>query len=461
MGDDASGTGQDNGAQTMTGSRLALTQSRKLRMFSVFILYVAQGVPIGLFWFAIPAWMAANGADAVDIAYVLGLTALPWSLKLVNGFLMDRYTLLAMGRRRVWLIGAQLVMIALFIACAMLSPGVKDIALLGAIGFAVNAATTFQDVAVDGLAVDIMEEEERARASGMMFGGQSIGMALSTAISGAVIVAYGPGAAYLLSALFIGLVTLFVFATRERPGERLLPWSNGEASATNLAVQADSWPPILKHTFKAIVRPVSLLFLPIIAIKGVQYGVMTGATPLIGTGSAGWAENNVTAIVGTAQLVAGIAGMTIGGLLGDRLGAKWASILLLGGWLTLNATMFLAQPLWGNSQFLTVFVIGWLSLDTLLTVATLPIQMRLCNRTVAATQFTLYMALNNFGVTVGASLLGVADRLGGIASLFGLLAVANIVAIGIMLAVRFPTRPIEHAVADQLPQGDGLVPAVN
>ena len=37
----------------------------------------------------------------------------------------------------------------------------------------------------------------------------------------------------------------------------------------------------------------------------------------------------------------------------------------------------------------------------------------------------------------------------GIASLFGLLAFANIVAIGIMLAVRFPTRPIEHAVADQ------------
>jgi MFS transporter, PAT family, beta-lactamase induction signal transducer AmpG len=442
-------------------NRPAMNESRKLRLFTVFILYVAQGVPIGLFWFAIPAWMAANGATATDVAYVLGLTALPWSLKLVNGFIMDRYTFLAMGRRRVWLIGAQLAMVALLIACALLEPGVKDIALLGLIGFAVNAATTFQDVAVDGLAVDIMEEEERSRASGMMFGGQSIGMSLSTALSGAAIVAYGPSAAYLLSALFIGLVTVFVLGTRERIGERLMPWSGGEASGINLAIQARSWWPILKSTFFAIVRPLSLLYLPILLIKGMHYGVLTGATPLIATGSAGWTEAQVTAIAGMGQLVGGIAGMTIGGYLGDRIGAKWASILIFSCWLALDMAMFLALPLWADSQFLTAYIITWQSLDTLITVATLPIAMRLCNRTVAATQFTLYMALSNFGITIGAGLLGFADRLGGIVNLFALLGAANIVAIGILLAVRFPTRQVDHRTAEQLPQGAGLVPAVN
>ncbi len=93
----------------------ALADNRRLRLFAVFVLYVAQGIPFGLFWYAIPAWMAANGADARDVGYVLGLTALPWSLKFVNGFVMDRYTFLPMGRRRVWLIGAQLVMIACLI----------------------------------------------------------------------------------------------------------------------------------------------------------------------------------------------------------------------------------------------------------------------------------------------------------------------------------------------------------
>ena len=442
-------------------NRPAMNESRKLRLFAVFILYVAQGVPIGLFWFAIPAWMAANGATATDVAYVLGLTALPWSLKLVNGFFMDRYTFLAMGRRRVWLIGAQLVMVALLIACAFLQPGVKDILLLGAVGFVVNAATTFQDVAVDGLAVDIMEEEERSRASGMMFGGQAIGMSLSTALSGAAIVAYGPSAAYLLSALFIGLVTLFVLGTRERIGERLLPWSGGRASSVNLAIQARSWWPILKSTFLAIIRPLSLLYLPLLLIKGVHYGVLTGATPLIATGSAGWTEGHVTAIAGIGQLVGGIAGMTIGGYLGDRIGAKWASILIFACWLALDTTMFLALPLWASSDFLTAYIIIWQSLDTLITVATLPIAMRLCNRTVAATQFTLYMALSNFGITLGAALLGFADRLGGIVNLFALLAATNILAIAILLVVHFPTKQVDHRTAEQLPQGDGLVPAVN
>lgn len=441
--------------------RVALSESRRLRLFTVFILYVAQGVPIGLFWFAIPAWMAANGASAADVAYVLGMTALPWSLKLVNGFLMDRYTFLAMGRRRVWLAGAQLVMVALLIGCALIGPGVKDVILLGAVGFVVNAATTFQDVAVDGLAVDIMEDEERSRASGMMFGGQSIGMALSTALSGAAIAAYGPSAAYLSSALFIALVTLFVLATRERPGERLLPWSSGRAHDANLAIQADRWWPILKHTFVAIIRPASLIYIPLVMLKGAQFGMLTGGTPLIATGAAGWTEAQVTAMIGTGQLIAGIAGMTIGGFLGDKIGARSASILFFGCWLLLNGTMFLAQPLWADGRFLTVFVIAWLSLDILITVAMLPIAMQLCDRTVAATQFTLYMALSNFGITLGAALLGVAERLGGIGSLFGLLALANVAAMAVLAIVRFPTRQADPGSAQQLPQGEGLAPAVN
>lgn len=441
--------------------RPALNQSSRLRLVSVFILYVAQGVPLGLFWVAIPAWMAANGASASDLAFVLGLTALPWSLKLVNGFIMDRYTFLAMGRRRVWLIGAQLVLVVSLLVCAALSPAVGDIWLLGAIAFAVNAATTFQDVAVDGLAVDIMEEHERARASGMMFGGQAIGMAASTALSGAAIVAYGPSAAYVLSALFIGLVTVLVLVTRERPGERLLPWSKGQPSAANLAVQADRWWPILKQTFKSVVRPVSLVFVPIMMIKGVHYGVMTGAMPLIATGSAGWTEGQVTATAGAAQLVAGIAGMTVGGFIGDRIGAKWATILFFGCWLALNVTMFAAQPLWAMSQFFTAYVMTWFALDTLLTVAVLPIAMRLCSRAVAATQFTLYMAASNFGIPIGASLLGVSHGLGGLGPLFALIAVADIIAIGIILTVRFPTRQVDPEVSGQLPQGDGLAAAMN
>lgn len=450
-----------NEVTSPAAARPALSQSRRLRLFAVFVLYVAQGVPIGLFWFAIPAWMAAQGASASDVAYVLGLTALPWSLKFVNGFFMDRYTFLAMGRRRAWLIGAQLVMIVGLLICALLRPGIGDIWLLGAIGFAVNAATTFQDVAVDGLAVDIMEEEERGRASGMMFGGQSIGISVATASTGAAIAAFGPSAAFLLAASFIGLVTMFVLVTRERPGERLLPWTGGAATAANLAIQADRWWPILKDTFIAIVRPVSLFYLPIIVVRGLQYGLLTGATPLIAAGPAGWAEGHITAIAGTGQMIAGIAGLTIGGYLGDRYGAKRMGIFFFGCWLALNSTMLLSQPLWADSRFLTGFIIAWMAVDVCLTVATLPIAMRLCSRTVAATQFTIYMAISNFGITFGAMLLAQADRLGGIASLFPILGALDLVAIAILLAVRFPARQVGEEAAGPVPQAVGAAAAAS
>ena len=117
---------------------LVLERSRSLRLFTLFILYIGQGLPIGLFWFAVPAWMAVNGASAGQVGSVAALTALPWSLKLVNGFIMDRYTFLPMGRRRAWILGAQGVMIAALLAAAIIDPSVGDVAVLGAIGFAVK-----------------------------------------------------------------------------------------------------------------------------------------------------------------------------------------------------------------------------------------------------------------------------------------------------------------------------------
>lgn len=443
-------------------ARCILVQSRPLRLFTLFILYVAQGVPIGLFWFAIPAWMAANGADAADVGYVLGLTALPWTLKLVNGFIMDRYTFLAMGRRRIWIIGAQSTMIVLLATAAILSPQVGDIWLLGLVGFAVNMATTFQDVAVDGLAVDIMEEEERARASGMMFGGQSIGMALSTALTGMAIARIGPSAAYLLAAGFVGAVTLFVLWLKERPGERRLPWSEGQAHSRNLAVHVGAWIPILRNTLKSMILPVSLLWLPILMARGFHYGVFTGATPLIGTGEVGWNEESITSLVATAQLVSGILGLAVWGWMGDRLGAKKSTIAAFVAFLALTALMLAGTSWWSEASVFRSFVFTWIILDVMITVVALPISMRLCDPTVAATQFTLYMATSNFGISLGAWALSFSGQVGGLSWIFGLVFAFHLLGLMLMVVVRFPRRgPVEQLVAAQLAEGTGPEPVTN
>lgn len=435
---------------------LILERSRALRFFIVFILYVAQGVPIGLFWFAIPAWMAANGAAAESVAYVLGLTALPWSLKLINGFIMDRYTFLPMGRRRIWLIGAQSVMVLCLVACAMLQPGVEDLFLLGATGFIVNSATTFQDVAVDGMAVDIMPEDERARASGMMFGGQSFGIAMATAATGAAIATYGPSAAYLIAAAFIGSITVLMLLVRERGGERLLPWSEGVVHQRNAAIHIGAWLPILKTTLKFMVRPISLIWIPILLVKGSIYGLYTGSVPVIATGEAGWSETDVTSLTSIAQLIAAAIGLTFGGWFADRVGAKRALVIWLICWSAYSLGTWLSAPLWSDSRMVSAVILTWVTMDILLTIAVIPISMRLSSPTVAATQFTLYMATNNLGISLGAALLAASARLDILTMPF--LLIASLFAIAALVAsrVNWPDKQIEDDVAEALPTGGGI-----
>jgi len=441
---------------------LILSQSRSLRLFTLFILYVGQGLPIGLSWFAIPAWMAANGATAADIGSVVALTALPWSLKLVNGFFMDRYTFLPMGRRRVWLIGAQTAMILVLFVAIAANPSVGDVALLGAIGFALNLATTFQDVAVDGLAVDIMEEDERSRGSGMMFGGQSIGIAMGTAAAGSVIGTYGAKAAYVLVAGLVFLLCIYIVSFIEREGERRLPWSPGAAHERNLAIQADAWWPILKSTFASLAKHQSLLWLPVLFGKGVLYGGMTGVTPLIGAQYVGWDESQIAALTATAGIVAGVLCLTLGGWLGDRFGAKRSGI----GWLVMQllmaGTMYLSLPYWGNQGLFIAFVYAWVALDLLLTVALLPVSMRLCDARVAATQFTIYMAASNFGISFGAYIFSQIDSMGGLSSIFLVVGAGMLVSLILLLVVQYPRRPEYYAtMVAKLPHNETAQPPID
>jgi len=152
-----------------------LVESPRLRMLTVFLFYIAQGIPLGFFYVAIPAYMAKSGASPAQIAAVVGMTALPWSLKLVNGFIIDRYTYLPMGRRRMWIVGAQSMIVLGCLLGLVLQPGGQDVFVLSCLAFAISLATTFQDVAIDSLVVDIMTEEEQAKAGGVMFGAQALG----------------------------------------------------------------------------------------------------------------------------------------------------------------------------------------------------------------------------------------------------------------------------------------------
>ena len=434
-----------------------LENSKWMRFLTVFLFYVTQGFPLGLFFYAIPAYMASSGATTGEIASVVGLSNLPWTLKLVNGFLMDRYTFLPMGRRRIWLIGAQGTLVVMLTVGAILAPGGRDVLLLSVLGFIINSATTFQDVAIDGMVVDIMGEGEQARAGGIMFGAQGFGRASAVALSGWLIEHYGISAAYLAMAAMLATVLVYGLVIRERAGERLLPWSEGQAHPRNLAIQVEAWWPLLKTAFKAMVVPASLLFIPVLLMRSMPSGGFEAYWPVMTTQLGGWSTSDYTNIVAIEEYAMAAFGLLIGGWAIDRIGPKKSLLGVMAIYIAGFVAMIVLVDQW-SASWLLVGMIWYFNFCSLMyAIAMIPLAMSLCRPEIAATQFTLYMAVGNFGAPLGASLVAATAGTGQPIMWFGVLATVILLGLILVAITRFP-RKQSPDVDHQVPQGHGIAP---
>ena len=396
----------------------AISENSRLRFFFVFVLYIAQGVPYGLFFFAIPAWLAINDASTAAVGGYISAASLPWTLKFLHGFFMDRYAFLPMGRRRAWLAGAQLCMFLGLVICAAIGPDSHEVLMLSIFAFAFMLATTIQDVAVDGMAVDLLQENERARANGLMFGGQSVGIAAGTAISGWLIATMGLVTALLVVAAFMLAVLCMVLVLRERPGERLLPWTAGQASSINRSHQVDAWWPLLSQTFRVILRKNSLILILAAILAGASWGFFLGLAPLVATAATGWSDAEYSSISGLGNLISGIAAILVFGILIERIGTRWGLVMATGLFALLCLAMAFNESLWAEHWTMSSFVVIAITLYVMILVGWAATAMRICSPAVAATQFALYMAVANLGTSLAAALLGPIEALGGYPAVF-------------------------------------------
>jgi len=162
---------------------LYLSESRYLRYFSFTILYVAQGFPFGLVTVALPAFLLERGTSPAAVGGFVGGAMLPWTFKWLAGPMMDRFHYLAMGRRRPWVLLAQLGLVLTGLAFAFFPDGLDNLVTLTALCFVLNCFGATQDVAVDGMAMDVLPESEHGRANAFMGFGQVAGISGSAAIS--------------------------------------------------------------------------------------------------------------------------------------------------------------------------------------------------------------------------------------------------------------------------------------
>ena len=415
---------------------LTLSEHPSLRFVVLFLLYFAQGLPFGLIDFSLLAWLAQNGASAADIGSVLAVVILPWTFKLAYGLVMDRYAFLAMGRRRPWIIIGQLGLVAAFVAMAFVNPGVHQISLIAAFAFALGLSSAVQDVAVDGLAVDILPADEIERVNGFMFGGQAIGVATSAAASGYLIAYYGLPAAVLTLAAIIAAILVLVLIVRERPGERLLPWTSGAASQRNLDLHLGAFGPIFRNLSAAMFTRQTLILVPALIAVVAAWGIFLGLAPLFAANILGWEKNIYSAWSSQAMLVAGLASGLLFGLAAGRWGARRMFILsaLLAAATAL--AMLGLRDQWTNPVFLIGAIFIFTALAFLRGVAGGSLAMRLCTPAIAATQFAVFMAILHLGRTIASASLGWLDSLGGFPAMFTAMAICSLIAAAFAFAAK-------------------------
>jgi len=428
----------DAPAPTLTSARTlpALTQSKPARFATIMVLYFLQGVPFGLTTVALTAWLAAQGATPIEIGSFVAFALLPWSAKLFNGLLMDRFTFKPMGRRRGWILMAQFLMVATLLVMAALAPTASDIAVLSGLCFVLNLCAAFNDVAVDGMAVDIVPPAERTAINSVMFASQSAGIAATSVIAGGLLMSGNVTTTALVLAALVAVASVIVSVFRERPGERLMPWSNGTASPECLDRQQDAFWPILTNVTGSLFNRHVLFFLAGLAFVQAPFAFGDTVSPSLAVQHLGWTSEAYSNFGGGLNLFAAAVALILPVPIVLWLGLARAVIAQFALLAIIAAAASLTFPSWqGDTAFImfegALYAFSLTAMITLITWA-----MRICSPAIAATQFALFMASANLARSVFAGQSGFVVEAGGYSATYLVISASSVAALIMCLLAR-------------------------
>ena len=407
--------------------KLILADNPRTRYITGAMMYFAQGIPAGLLSIAIPAWLATQGVSASDIASYLAVIVLPWAFKLVTGPLMDRFEFLSMGRRRPWVIAAQLGLCLSLLSLMLIENPAEQIGLLMIVGVLINSFAATQDVAVDGMAIDLTPVNEQGKLNAFMSFGKAIGWSLTAAASGTMLVTVGMKATAITASAVAGVVLLLFVAILERKGERKLPWSPGKA--TSGTQPGNSFKAVFSGINQVLWKRASVVVLAIMLFDGLVYGYGQALMPIAAVKLFGYTTPQWSQLVAMMGLIgAGIA-LLVGPMI-DRFGAKRMLILTV-SLLAVHAFLISqTQYMWENTIYVRAMLSIWIMMLPVSMVSVIALAMAVCKSRNSATQFAIYMSVANLGHSGGSWLYGLfSDRATYVESylLLGILVVGMII----------------------------------
>ncbi|MDY7230425.1 MFS transporter [Hyalangium rubrum] len=379
-------------------------------------LYLSQGLPFGFFTQALPVLLRKQGMSLPDIG-LTHLLALPWALKFLWSPYMDRYGSERLGRRRGYILPLQVLSAGVLLLLAVPVEGVSTQGLLAAV-LLVNLLAATQDVATDGLAVNLLTSREMGLGNGIQVAAYRVGMILGGGLMLVVFDATGWRPTLLSLGAMLLVATVPVLLYREPPSAPPAPQSLG-----------------LRWWLQ---RPGAGGWLVLLLLYKAGEALATGmlrtflADAKLSLTDIGW-------MLGGVGFTAGLAGALVGGALVNRLGRRRALILF--GALQTGAVLLYALATKGASLPVLALVCGVEHLASgMATAALFTVMMEECRPEHAGADYTVQASVVVIATGLSAAVSGFSAEAIGYSGHFLLAAALSAVGTAYVLFTFHPTR---------------------
>lgn len=437
---------------------MALADSRTQRVCTLCILYFAQGVPYGFMTITMANYLSGMGLSTQRVGELTAFALLPWTFKIIWAPIIDALQFRGFGRRRPWIVMAQMLMALTLVGIYFAEPYMvgeeidieRSADLLLWVFFVHNVFAVLQDVVSDALAVDLLSENEQGAVNGAMWASKLLGMALGAGVLATIMDQYGIQGAVAAQIIVLLLIMLVPLLLVERQGDKRFPWDVYGSSKLEPSRQMRhrSIGEILHDVLRGFSMRTTMFFFVIVLLSLIGWGVMETILKTICNQQIGWSSTHTSVVMGYSYVPEAISAVLFG-FLGDRFGRKKMMILGMGGYGLVSILFALGSDYWGNSyptdwaadgywdnHIVWLYVVGYKVLLAIFVVNYLAESMALSWTSSSATMFTIFMTLSNVGHVLGNLMAGDVERIFGAAHSFIAMGIFNIVILSLLIYVR-------------------------
>ena len=364
-----------------------MPKNKTLRYAMFGLLYFSQGTIMSYFTAMNALYFLDNGLEMTDVGIFASIAMIPFVIKIFLGILSDRVNLLGMGHRRPYILLGLLIQTV----CLIVAPFI-DLTThywwFVVLAFVLQMGMALYDTCTDGLAVETTPTEELGTIQGFMVGGRALGVVLTASAVGLLAQHVSWNAVFWLLAFLTMLPFPLVLGAREpsRPVEQSFQWGAFGA---------------FKQKTIIALCGVGVLFFLVNYAANQLINPFLQADFQIDLGMAGL----VTTVWGVGVVLGGVIGGRVISRSGNR-SATWAA--LAGSCVAILALAFI------NSLAIAWPLVAIFGLTFGVSQAVYyAVSMDYTDPRIAASMFSILMAVSNVGIGIGLGASGAtADSMG-------------------------------------------------